>query len=76
MRPIGPFLSSAGLANADFFIYIVYDVSIFSLKICHMKHHPIHFHFGQTAITVLLAVSFLGLVMFLSYIFITTTVGR
>ena len=62
-----------GLANADFFIYIVYDDSIYSSKFRHMKH-PIHL--GQTAITVLLAISFLGLVMFLSYIFITTTVGR
>ncbi len=41
-----------------------------------MKHHPIHFHFSQTAITVLLAISFVGLVMFLSYIFISTTVGH
>jgi hypothetical protein len=38
-----------------------------------MKHHSLHL--GKTAVTVLLAVSFLGLVMFLSYIFITATVG-
>jgi hypothetical protein len=37
-----------------------------------MKHS---IHLGKTAVTVLLAVSFLALVMFLSYIFITTTVG-
>jgi len=35
-----------------------------------MKQHS--HHLGQTAVTVLLAVSFLGLVMFLSYIFITS----
>ncbi len=68
-----------GLANADFFIYIVYDDSIYSSKFRHMKH-PIHLkhpiHFGQTAITVLFAISFLGLVMFLSYLFITATVSR
>jgi hypothetical protein len=63
-----------GLANADFFIYIVYDYSIYSLKIRHMKH-SIHLHLGKTAVTVLLAVYFLGLVMLLSYIFITATVG-
>ena len=66
-------VSFIGLANAIFFIYIVYDDSIFSLKICHMKHSM---HLGNTAVTILLALSFLGLVMFLSYIFITTTVGR
>jgi hypothetical protein len=38
--------------------------------------HPIHLHLGQTATTVLLAISFLGLVMFLSYMFITTNVGH
>jgi hypothetical protein len=38
-----------------------------------MKHSM---HLGKTAVTVLLALSFLGLVMFLSYIFITTTIGR
>ncbi len=37
-----------------------------------MKHS---IHLGETAVTVLLAVSFLGLVMFLSYIFIIATVG-
>jgi hypothetical protein len=73
-------VSFTGLANVIFFIYIVYDDSIFSLKICHMKHsmhlakHSVHL--GKTAVTILLALSFLGLVMFLSYIFITTTVGR
>jgi hypothetical protein len=57
------------------FLYILYvEDSIYSLKIRHMKH-SIHLHLGKTAITVLLAVSFLGLVMFLSYIFITATVG-
>ena len=38
-----------------------------------MKHS---IHLGKTAVTVLFAISFLGLVMFLSYIFITTTVGH
>jgi hypothetical protein len=38
-----------------------------------MKHNPIHL--SKTAVTVLLAVSFLSLVMFLSYLFITTTMG-
>jgi hypothetical protein len=37
-----------------------------------MKQHS--HHLGQTAVTLLLAVGFLGLVMFLSYIFITATV--
>jgi len=64
-------VSFIGLANADFFIYLVYQDSIYSLKIRHMKH-SIHLHLGQTAVTVLLAVSFLGLVMFLSYIFISS----
>ena len=32
-------------------------------------------HLGETAATVLLAVSFVSLVMFLSYLFITATVG-
>jgi hypothetical protein len=36
-----------------------------------MKHHPIHM--SKFAVTVLLAISFLSLVMFLSYLFITTT---
>jgi hypothetical protein len=40
----------------------------------HLAKHSIHL--GKTAETVLLALTFLGLVMFLSYIFITTTVGR
>ena len=61
------------LANADFFIYIVLEILIYSLKIRHMKQHS--HHLGQTAVTVLLAAGFLGLVMFLSYIFITATVG-
>jgi hypothetical protein len=39
-----------------------------------MKHHPIHM--SKTAVTVLLAVSFLSLVMFLSYLFIGSTMGR
>jgi hypothetical protein len=39
-----------------------------------MKHDPIHL--SKTAATVLLAVSFLSLVMFLSYLFITSTIGR
>lgn len=38
-----------------------------------MKQHS--HHLGQTAVTLLLAAGFLGLVMFLSYIFITATVG-
>jgi hypothetical protein len=54
------------------FLYILYiEDSIYSLKIRHMKH-SMHLHLGQTAVTVLLAVSFLGLVMFLSYIFISS----
>gem|GEM_PF-3180595 len=39
-----------------------------------MKHHPIHM--SKTAVTVLLAVSFLSLVMFLSYLFMSSTMGR
>lgn len=39
-----------------------------------MKHNPIHL--SKTTVTVVLAVSFLSLVMFLSYLFISTTVGR
>jgi hypothetical protein len=39
-----------------------------------MKHNPIHL--SKATITVVLAVSFLSLVMFLSYIFITSTVGK
>jgi len=31
---------------------------------------------SKTAVTVLLAVSFLSLIMFLSYLFITSTMGR
>jgi hypothetical protein len=41
-----------------------------------MKHSIHSIHLGKTAGTVLLAISFLGLIMFLSYIFISTTVGR
>jgi hypothetical protein len=37
-----------------------------------MKHSM---HLGKTTETVLLAISFLGLVMFLTYVFISTTVG-
>jgi hypothetical protein len=36
-----------------------------------MKRITHHVHFGQAATTIGLAVAFLGLVMFLSYIFIT-----
>jgi len=39
-----------------------------------MKHNPIHP--GNTAITIVLAISFLSLVLFLSYLFINSTVGR
>ena len=39
-----------------------------------MKHNPIHL--SKTTATVLLAVSFLSLVMFLSYLFMSNTVGR
>lgn len=40
-----------------------------------MKHsHPIHM--SKTATTVLLAVSFLSLVMFLSYLFMSSTMGK
>jgi len=38
-----------------------------------MKHNPIHL--SKTALTVLLAVSFLSLVMFLSYLFMVNTMG-
>jgi hypothetical protein len=39
-----------------------------------MKHNPIHL--SKTTTTVLLAVSFLSLVMFLSYLFMAATMGR
>ena len=39
-----------------------------------MKHNPIHL--GKTTVTVVLAISFLSLVLFLSYLFITGTVGK
>lgn len=39
-----------------------------------MKHNPIHL--SNAAATVLLAVTFLSLVLFLSYIFINCTVGK
>jgi hypothetical protein len=37
-------------------------------------HHPIHL--SKTTTTVLLAISFLSLVMFLSYLFMSSTIGR
>lgn len=39
-----------------------------------MKHNPIHL--SNATVTVVLAISFLGLVLFLSYLFIGSTVGR
>jgi hypothetical protein len=36
-----------------------------------MKKNTHHMHAGEAAMTILLAVGFLGLVMFLSYLFIT-----
>jgi len=39
-----------------------------------MKHNPIHL--SKATVTVVLAVSFLSLVMFLSYLFMSATVGK
>lgn len=35
----------------------------------HPQHHSHHYHLGQTATTILLAVVFLSVVMLLSYLF-------
>jgi len=35
----------------------------------HTQQHPHHYHLGQTATTILLAVTFLSVVMLLSYLF-------
>jgi hypothetical protein len=40
------------------------------------KKHSHTTHFGVTAVTVLMAIAFLGLVMFLSYLFISGTMAR
>jgi hypothetical protein len=61
-----------GLADIENFAYIVYDDSIFNYqKIRHMKKNTHHLHAGEAAMTILLAIGFLGLVMFLSYLFIS-----
>ncbi len=66
-------MSFIWLANVLFFIYIVCEQLIYSSKFRHMK--PVHHHhLGETATTILLAISFLGLVMFLSYLFMISTV--
>jgi hypothetical protein len=60
-----------GLADIRFFSYIVYEDLIFTTsKFRHMKKSTHSMHVGEAATTVLLAIAFLGLVMFLSYLFI------
>ena len=60
------------LADIEYFAYIVYDDLIFIYqKIRHMKKSTQHLHAGEAAMTILLAIGFLGLVMFLSYLFIS-----
>jgi len=40
------------------------------------KKHSHSTHLGVTAVTILMAIAFLGLVMFLSYLFISGTMAR
>ncbi len=64
-------LSYWGLANMDFLLYIVDDDLIVHAKFRHMKKMTHSTHLGEATTTILLAAGFLGLVMLLSYLFIT-----
>jgi len=60
------------IADIPNFLYIRYVELIFiKQKSRHMKKNTQSMHVGTAAQTILLAVAFLGLVMFLSYLFIT-----
>lgn len=54
------------------FLYILEENFDFILKSSHMKKATTH-HTGDMATTIGLAIAFLGLVMFLSYLFINAT---
>jgi len=64
-------MSDRGCRYRKFCIYCICCFDIFSLNVRHMKKNTHHLHAGEAVTTILLAIGFLGLVMFLSFLFIT-----